>query len=361
MFIDRFVGLEEVCSGRLRVSPYLVDPSREWAYVVTMLNFLLAFALFQSPTVLQSIGDGFPLVGQLHFEDGAEPAIVEIELRNQGDVVVLDRTTSNPAGKFYFDKVGLGRYWIAIESERYQRVQYRLEVDIRTFGMINLDLSLYPRRVLADGTPVVSLEELRRRVPKDSVEKLDDALEEFAGEIEANGIDRLEEALEIAPEFFEAHLELGFAEQRAGRREEAIASLVRADELNPASPEATTWLGRLYFETERFEEAVDTLTRRLGMGTPTVDDYFHIGSSYYKMGRFAEAEENLLHVGTLWPDEAGPSLLQLFNVYMRTRQPSKALEQLDAYVEAFPDAPDHDVIKQRADQLRQMLGAPNNN
>ena len=67
----------------------------------------------------------------------------------------------------------------------------------------------------------------------------------------------------------------------------------------------------------------------------------------------------MLHAATLWPDEAGPSRLQLVNVYMRTRQPSKALEQLDAYVEAFPDAPDHDAIKRRADQLRQMLGGPN--
>ena len=197
-------------------------------------------------------------------------------------------------------------------------------------------------------------------IPKKAVEKLENAFEEFPKAEEKKGIDLLEEALEIAPNFFEVHLQLGFAHQRAGRRQEAIASLATADKLNSASPEATTWLGRLYFETQRFGEAIDTLTRRLEMGAASADDYFHIGSSYYKMGLFAEAEENLLHAAALWPDEAGSSRLQLFNVYMRTRQPSKALEQLDGYVEAFPDAPDHDAIRQRADQLRrQILGGPN--
>ena len=321
-----------------------------------MAHFLLAFVLFQSPTVLQSIKDGFPLIGQLHFEGGAEAAVVEIELRDDGDAVVLDRTTSNPAGAFYFDDVKVGRYWIAIESERYQRVKHPLAVDVLTFAVINLELSLYPRRVLADGTPVVSLEELRRDIPRKALDKLEDGIGEFQKDNEKKGIDRLEEALEIAPRFFEAHLQLGFAHQRAGRREEAIASLVSADELNPASPQATTWLGHLYFETERFQEAIDTLTRRLDMGAAAADDYFHIGSSYYKMGLLAEAEENLLHAVALWPDEAGTSRLQLFNVYMRGRQPLKALEQLDAYVQAFPDALDHDAIKQRADELRKMLG-----
>ena len=325
-----------------------------------MLNFLLVFALLQSQTVLQSVKDGFPLIGQLHFEDGAESSIVEVELRDESDSTVLDSATATLGGRFYFNEVKLGTYWIAIESERYQWVKHRLEVDlVRTFGVINLELSLYPRRALRDGTRVISLDALRRDIPKKAIEKLENAVKEFQKAEEKKGIDLLEEALEIAPDFFEAHLQLGFAHQRAGRREEAIASLATADKLNSASAGATTWLGRLYFETERFEEAIDTLTRRLEMGAVSADDYFHIGSSYYKMGLFAEAEENLLHAATQWPDEAGPSHLQLFNVYMRTRQPSKALEQLDAYVEGFPDAPDHDAIKNRADQLRQMLGGPN--
>ena len=54
-----------------------------------MLHFLMAAMLFQtlptilpSPNVRESIRDGFPLVGQLHFEEGASPHIVTVELRD---------------------------------------------------------------------------------------------------------------------------------------------------------------------------------------------------------------------------------------------------------------------------------------
>ena len=249
---------------------------------IRILHFLLVFALLQSQTVLQSVKDGFPLIGQLHFEDGAEPAVVEVELRDENASTVLDSATATLGGRFYFNEVKLGTYWIAIESERYQWVKHRLVVDlVRTFGAINLELSLYPRRVPTDGTRVVSLEALHRDIPKKAIEKLENAVEEFQKAEEKKGIDLLEEALEIAPDFFEAHLQLGFAHQRAGRREEAIASLTRADKRNSASAEATTWLGRLYFETERFQEAIDTLTGRLEMGqsAPTTTSTSRAGSS----------------------------------------------------------------------------------
>ena len=49
------------------------------------------------------------------------------------------------------------------------------------------------------------------------------------------------------------------------------------------------------------------------------------------------------------PEEAAGARLQLFNLYMRTRLPAKALEQVEAYLEEFPDHPNHDAMKERAD------------
>jgi len=116
---------------------------------------MTALALAQSPAVLQSQKDGFPLLGQLYFEDGAETAIVEIELRDANDSTVLDRTTSNPAGQFHFNNVKVGRYWVVIEGARYQWIKHRLQIDVLTFGVINFELSLLPRRVAEHGEEVV--------------------------------------------------------------------------------------------------------------------------------------------------------------------------------------------------------------
>ena len=137
--------------------------------------------------------------------------------------------------------------------------------------------------------------------------------------------------------------------------EEAISSLEKAYELNTASRGAATWLGRLYFETENYPQAVEALLRRLGLGNPGANDHFILGSSYYRLARPSEAEENLLRAVVLAPAEAAGARLQLFNVYMRTRRPVQALEQADAYLEEFPDHPNHAAMQERADQLRKAL------
>ena len=328
-----------------------------------MLHFLLAFAMFQAvPTVLPSpntrvsIGDGFALFGQLHFEEGAEPGTVDVELRDGVARSILDQVTSNPAGVFRFNDVAMGRYYVVIESERYQRVQQLLVVNTQTFAMINLDIPMYPRRVEVEGETLVSMEELRRNVPREAIDEYDEAVAELQKENSDNAIDHLERALEIAPDFYEAHLQLGLTHQRQERRAQAISSLERAAELNEASAEARAWLGRLYFEAGEFQRSVAALRERLELGAPSADDHFYSGSSYYRLGNLGAAERNLLRAAELESENSGQARLQLFNVYIRSGQPRKALEQLDAYLEEFPDAPNHDAIRQRADQIRKDLG-----
>ncbi len=333
-----------------------------------MINFLLAFALFLpagtqivnrnqiSPgSIERSNAAGFSVIGRLTFEEGSVPSIVDVELRSPDGLNTIEMKQATMEGIFQFDGVGLGRYFVVIESDRYQYVRHLLDVDTRSFSVIQLDLSLYPRPTAADGTPLVSLNELRRDIPNDALKKLDEALKEFGDDDAKKGIERLEEAVEIAPDFYEAHLELGYAHQRGQRAEEAIASLEKAYELNPASAGATTWLGRLYFETENYPAAVERLLERVEIGNATADDYFILGSSYYRLAQPREAEANLLQAVMLSPTEAAGARLQLFNLYMRTRLPAKALEQVEAYLEEFPDHPNHDAMKERADQLRKSI------
>ena len=335
---------------------------------MTMINFFLAFALLLpaeiqianrnqiSPgSIARSNAAGFSVIGRLTFEDGAEPAIVDVELRSPDGLNTLEMKQATMEGIFQFDGVGLGRYFVVIESDRYQYVKHLLDVDTRSFSVLNLELSLYPRPTLADGTKLVSIEELRRNIPGEALKKLDEALGEFQDDDAKKGIERLKEAIEIAPDFYEAHLEMGYAHQRERRAEEAIASLEKAYELNPTSAGATTWLGRLYFETENYPAAVERLVQRVDIGNATAADYFILGSSYYRLAQPREAEANLLQAVMVSPEEAAGARLQLFNLYMRTRLPAKALEQVEAYLEEFPGHPNHDAMKERGDQLRKSI------
>jgi Tfp pilus assembly protein PilF len=306
-------------------------------------------------SVRQSVEGGFPLEGQITWEAGAEPALVDVELRGSDESTVIGRMQATTNGLFRFNNVRYGTYWIVIESERYNYIRQRVIVDNSTFAMIQVAVSLFPRTVAEGGDPVAAVQALRVKIPKKAFEKYEDALEEFQKGKEDKGIDRLEEALEMAPDYYDAHLDLGFAHQRAGDAEQAIVSLKKAVEINPSAADGLSWLGRLYYETGQFPAAVGALSGRIELGAASADDSFYIGSAYYKMGAYAKAEESLLRSVSIAPETSGPARLQLVNVYMRSRRPFLALEQLETYLAEHPDDTNLEAYQKRVDDLKQML------
>jgi len=307
------------------------------------------------PASVRQSGTTFPLEGRISWEAGAEPTPIDVELRGEDESTVINRTEATSSGRFRFDNVRYGTYWIIIESERYNYVRQRVIVDARTFGVIRVAVSLSPRTFEESGDPVSALRALRIAIPKGASEKYEDSLKAFQEDNQDQGIDRLKEALEIAPDFYDAYLDLGYAYQRAGDLGQAIASLKRAVEINPSSLDGLSWLGRLYYENEQFHEAADALSERIELGAASADDSLYIGLAYYKLGAYWKAEESFLRSVSISPETAGPVRLQLFNVYMRLRQPFKALEQIETYVSEYPDDPNLEAYQKRIDDLRKML------
>ncbi len=104
-----------------------------------MLNFFLALALvlpiqipdrtqIQPPGAQRSLEAGFNVIGQLSFENVAEPTIVEVQLREPDGLNTVDRTTATMDGRFQFNGVRLGRYWVVIENDHYQYMRTRRPV-----------------------------------------------------------------------------------------------------------------------------------------------------------------------------------------------------------------------------------------
>jgi len=128
--------------------------------------------------------------------------------------------------------------------------------------------------------------------------------------------------------------------------------LSRALDVNSASIAARTALAEIHFETADFRKTIDALSEVSKLGTSSADVYFMIGTSHYKLGALDIAEENLLRSLTLSPETMGQSHLQLHNVYLRRRDLPKALEQLDTYLQKFPNAQDRADIQSKADKIR---------
>ena len=74
-----------------------------------------------------------------------------------------------------------------------------------------------------------------------------------------------EQALRIAPDYAEAHNNLGLTLDALGRQNEATSHFLEALRINPSLAEAHNGLGKVYFQQGKFDVALRTLQS----GTPT--------------------------------------------------------------------------------------------
>ena len=97
-------------------------------------------------------------------------------------------------------------------------------------------------------------------------------------------------AIELNPAYSVAHHWYGSILLSAqGRVDEAMASQLRALELEPLSLVINSNLGFICYQANRFDQAVDYLLKTLEMDDNFIYARFHLGMTYAHQGRFEEA------------------------------------------------------------------------
>jgi tetratricopeptide (TPR) repeat protein len=111
------------------------------------------------------------------------------------------------------------------------------------------------------------------------------ALKEAADEYRA--------VLRLAPDYAEAHANLGAVLARAGRIDEAIASYETALRLDPKLTPVLINLGLAYFHLAQFEKAAEKLERFIALAPASAQARGLLGLALVEMGRDAEAATHL--------------------------------------------------------------------
>ena len=91
-------------------------------------------------------------------------------------------------------------------------------------------------------------------------------------------------AVEINPDFAQAHNSLGIVLQEQGEVDGAAASYRRAVEIKPAYAEAHSNLGNALIEQGRLEEAISSYQRALEIKPEFADGHFNLGNALREAG-----------------------------------------------------------------------------
>ncbi len=136
-------------------------------------------------------------------------------------------------------------------------------------------------------------------------------------------------AVQIKPDYVEAHNNLGLAFQSRGRFEEAIASFRKALEIQPDFVEAHNNLGAALKYQGRLDEAIASLGKALQIRPDHAEAHNNLGAALQDQGRLEEAIASFSKALQIKPDfvEAHSNLCGLFEKQNRLDDLEQALDR----------------------------------
>jgi len=151
-------------------------------------------------------------------------------------------------------------------------------------------------------------------------------------------VEKLKQAVELAPDFAEAHYRLGLAYNATRQREEAdkafeeaVKAFEKVTKREPKNSDAYYFLGLSYEQLGKYDEAVKALKEAVKNSPAESDDkYFELASAHFKIAQYDEAVRALNKVLEINPDNfpAQELLEQARNGAQRVAEFRKRQEEL---------------------------------
>ncbi len=312
------------------------------------------------------------VIGSVNLTSGGDPGIVFVHVEDI-DARILDSVFTDVKGRFRIEGIPINnrRMYLVIEEDGFKPIREELNLNQRRGALTIVYLEPeVDQNAGADGEGrVVDVQQLLANIPEEAREEYAKALEESQDGNHDEAIEHLEKAVELAPDYYDAWIDLGIEYVELGRFRDGEAAYGEALQSNPNGDLAMLNLGVLYYKEgeiqsaqnedseagQSFEKARSSLEESIRLSPSSVPARFYLGTTLYKLGSYEEAEENLRAVQEIDASHA-QTRLTLLNVYARQARYEAALEQADAFLEENPSSPQRPAIERVKSQIEAALG-----
>ncbi len=317
------------------------------------------FLLFSAAALrAQQVGS---VVGELHVIRGDFPGRVLVELQLHGSPIASQYTDEQ--GKFNFTSLTNNLYHIVIRDERFYAVDQRAVLDLSIIAVTMVQINLMPREpahqvsipAQKGGNPfIVDTEEYRRSFPKKALKEFDKGVESDRQGKRDDAIHHYEEAIRLAPDFYQAHNNLGSDYLSKSDFNAARAHFVQAIKLNQRYAEAQLNLGNLDLMMKNYDGALQNVQEGLRREPNSALGQFLLGSIYERLGKLPEAERALRAALAIDPAMSRVHL-ELVNLYLLEKDKLKAARELKAFLENAPNDP---LVPKAKEVLKRLESTP---
>jgi tetratricopeptide (TPR) repeat protein len=322
---------------------------------------LVLFSLLLTPSLWGQAEAG-GIVGRLQVLRGDfpdHPILIELQLHG----ATINSIYADGQGRFGFYGLASNPYHVIIKDDAYYPVDQRANLDTMISGQVMVQIILVPRedkkhepttgRVGGSNPYMVDPKEYSQHFPKKAVKEFEKGLEADRDGKKDDAIRHYEKAIEIAPNFYPAHNNLGSDELSKSDLQAARKEFEKVVELNQSDAAAYFNLGNVCMLMGQLPDAQHFLEEGLRRQPESALGQFLLGSLNIRTGKLPEAEHALRHAMELDPTMAQPHL-QLVNLFLQQGRKSDAVTQLHSFLTAFPESP----FSGHAKQLLRRLEAP---
>jgi tetratricopeptide (TPR) repeat protein len=296
----------------------------------------------------------------MHVLRGDTPpqrVLVALEMRG----APMDSVYTDSSGAFGFHNLYPNPYYIVINDDNYEAVRRLFVIDpTMTAPTIFVDIVLIPKKKdkpdAADPNPngsnadMIDVREYAGRFPKPAVKEFEKGLSADAEGKREDAIRHYRKAVEIAPDFYIAHNNLGRDYVSKSDFSSARKEFERVTQLNQSDAAAYFNLSNLCMLTSQLPEAQQYLDEGLRRQPDSALGQSFLASLDVRLKKLPEAEQALLRAIQLSPMMPQPRL-QLAYLLAQQGRKDAAESQLRDFLEKMPDSP----LSPQAKQLLQKL------
>jgi tetratricopeptide (TPR) repeat protein len=262
---------------------------------------------------------------------------VKITVRNS--VSVLYRIYTNKHGEFRFNDLSEGIYYVQAEVEGANFEPALEKVALGRGIVYELTLNLRERKepdIRGPGGRIISVAELRQRVPAAARREYEVALKRVAKGDVSQAAAHFEQAIAIYPEFLAARNDLGAQYLKLKRIDEAEAHFRNVLERDPKNLYATFNLGLGRIERRDYAGAISQLQLAVAIDSAWPTAHLWLGFAMLETGDLPAAEQELNKALVMGGPDCIAAHYHLARIYLTRGDVQEASRAIKAYLEESP-------------------------
>jgi Tfp pilus assembly protein PilF len=245
-------------------------------------------ALIGSPASAQSLA---AFGGDLYTNSGRVSGPYTVELTSFASNAAIERTISNPDGKFEFHSVAAGNYTIMVKTEGGDVIAIQDVSSAMGNTYVHIHVAEPVTYKPVNGS--VSAITLQHHAPNKAIHEMNAAMKKSRAGDSAAAQEHLRAALQIDPEFSEAHTNLGAEYTRAGKLDLAYAEFESALKTGPKGAMEYCNIAVVALAMRRVAEAEQEARQALSIDSRNPQANYLLGKILASQGHYDEAAKRL--------------------------------------------------------------------